>query len=99
MTRVSGTRVLITTILLALIALTPSQTSAPASAQSGGGYDLTWNSIDGGGITFSAGGSYLLGGTIGQPDAGTMSGGSYTLNGGFWVDFLGNRLYLPIIQK
>jgi len=23
-------------------------------------------------------------GTIGQPDAGTMSGGSYTLQGGFW---------------
>ncbi len=85
--------------LLVVIALTTSQTIAPASAQSGGGYDLTWNSIDGGGGMFSTGGSYSLGGTIGQADAGTMSGGSYTLNGGFWVDFPGNRLYLPIIQK
>ncbi len=85
--------------LLVVIALTTSQTIAPASAQSGGGYDLTWNSIDGGGGMFSMGGPYSLGSTIGQFDAGMMSGGSYTLNGGFWVDFFGNRLYLPIIQK
>ncbi len=92
-------RVFIALAILILIALTTSQTVRPASAQSGGGYDLTWNTIDGGGVTFSAGGSYLLGGTMGQPDAGAMSGGSYTLNGGFWVDFQSHRLYLPIIQK
>ncbi len=85
--------------LLILIALTTSQTIAPASAQSGGGYDLTWNTIDGGGAMFSTGGAYSLGGTIGQYDTGTMSGGSYALNGGFWVDFLGNRLMLPLILK
>ncbi len=85
--------------ILILIALTTSRTLAPASAQSGGGYDLTWNTIDGGGATFSIGGPYSLGGTIGQPDAGTLSGGAYTLNGGFWVDLMGNRLYLPIIVK
>lgn len=70
-----------------------------ASAQSGGIYDLTWNSIDGGGVTSSIGGAYSLGGTIGQPDAGTLSGGTYTLNGGFWVDTFGNRLNLPLIVK
>lgn len=52
-------------------------------AQTGGGYDLSWNTWDGGGGT-SAGGSYEISGTIGQPDAGVMSGGSYTLSGGFW---------------
>jgi LPXTG-site transpeptidase (sortase) family protein len=52
-------------------------------AQSGG-YDLSWWTVDGGGATFSTGGSYRLGGTIGQPDAGELSGGSYTLYGGFW---------------
>lgn len=74
---------------------------APASAQSGGGYDLTWNSIDSGGGTFSTGGNYSLGGTIGQPDAGTQSGGSYTLTGGFWVslDVLGFKLNLPLIVR
>ena len=42
-------------------------------AQLGGGFDLSWNTIDGGGATFSSGGTYRLGGT-GQPDAGTHSG-------------------------
>jgi len=62
--------------------------TATTMAQSGGSYDLTWNTIDGGGGT-SSGGSITLTGTIGQPDAGVMSGGSLTLSGGFWfpLDF------------
>jgi hypothetical protein len=72
-------------------------------AQSGGGYDLTWNTVDGGGYTFSTGGGYSLGGTIGQPDAGPpLSGGGYTLNGGFWHGAAGggrNIYYFPIIMK
>lgn len=70
-----------------------------ALAQTGGGYDLTWSTIDGGGGT-SNGGAYTLGGTIGQPDAGTLSGGTYTLIGGFWNDALQLlRLYLPVILQ
>jgi Dockerin type I domain len=45
--------------------------------------DLSWNTVDGGGGT-STGGSYVLGGTIGQPDAASMSGGTFALAGGFW---------------
>ena len=54
-------------------------------AQSGGGYDLTWNTFDGGGGT-STGGGYALSGTVGQPDANTqtLAGGGYKLSGGFW---------------
>jgi hypothetical protein len=55
-----------------------------AFAQSGGVYNLTWNTFDGGGATFVTGGNFSLGGTIGQPDAGAMSGGTFTLAGGFW---------------
>ena len=40
--------------------------------------------MDGGGATFSTGSGYTLGGTIGQPDAGALSGGGTTLGGGFW---------------
>ncbi len=47
-------------------------------------YDLTWHSIDGGG-GFSAGGSFELEGTIGQPDAGILTGGNFELSGGFWA--------------
>ena len=57
-----------------------------ASAQTGGGYDLTWNTVDGGGETFSTGGEFELSGTIGQPDAGVMEGGEFTLAGGFWFE-------------
>ena len=51
--------------------------------QTGGDYDLTWSTINGGGGT-SSGGDFVLSGTIGQPDAGTMAGGDYRLEGGFW---------------
>lgn len=46
-------------------------------------YAIAWFTIDGGGGT-SSGGAYSLSGTIGQPEAGMMTGGSYTLQGGFW---------------
>jgi hypothetical protein len=72
-------------------------------AQSGGGYDLSWNTVDGGGVTFSVGGGYELGGTAGQPDAGVLSGGGYTLGGGFWrggaVALPPYRVYLPLVMK
>ena len=46
-------------------------------------YSIGWAKIAGGGGT-STGGVYSVSGTIGQPDAGAMSGGNYTLQGGFW---------------
>ena len=71
-----------------------------ARAQTGGGYDLTWNSIDGGGATFSTGGGYSLGATVGQADAGAASGGVYTLSGGFWAGIPANyNAYVPIALK
>jgi hypothetical protein len=68
-------------------------------AQSGGGYDLTWSTVDGGGGS-SAGGGYTLSATVGQPDAGTsLSGGGYTLAGGFWASGSPTRLYLPLLGR
>lgn len=46
---------------------------------------IQWYTIDGGGGTFSTQGDYALGGTVGQPDAGAMSGASFDLFGGFWL--------------
>ena len=47
-------------------------------------YSIDWSTIDGGGGT-STGATYQVTGTIGQPDAGaTMSGGNYSVDGGFW---------------
>jgi hypothetical protein len=54
----------------------------PALAQTGGRYELSWSTIDGGGGTAS-GGPYKINCTIGQPDAAYSSGGNYELLGGF----------------
>ena len=63
-------------------------------------YEISWWTVDGGGYTFSEGGSYKLGGTIGQPDAGgPLSGGSYSLVGGFWAYEPQYLLYMPILLK
>ena len=45
-------------------------------------FSIDWFTIDGGGGT-SAGGNLSVSGTIGQPDVGTLTGGNYTLRGGF----------------
>jgi hypothetical protein len=50
---------------------------------SGQSYTLDRFTIANGGGT-SSGGGYSVSGTIGQPDAGELSGGDYTLRGGFW---------------
>jgi hypothetical protein len=67
----------LTIALLLLLALSGAQ------AQN---YSIDWFTIDGGGGT-STGGVFSVSGTIGQPDAGHMSGGNYTLDGGFWAIF------------
>ena len=72
--RLSHANCAIATLLLAF-------TLSAAHAQS---YTIDWQTIDGGGGT-STGGVYSVTGTIGQPDAGpAMSGGNFTLQGGFW---------------
>lgn len=43
-------------------------------------------SIDGGGGT-SSGGSFSVSGTVGQPDAGKMSGGNFGVESGLWSLF------------
>ena len=55
-----------------------------ASVSHAQSFSIDWFTIDGGGGT-STGGVYSVSGTIGQPDAGpTMSGGNYSVDGGFW---------------
>ena len=86
-------------LLIGISTANAQHTTDPAAPQSGS-YDLSWYTIDGGGATFSVGGSYSLGGTIGQPDAGSMNGGSYQLNGGFWGGASINyNIYLPLVLK
>lgn len=69
--------------LAAALALAIGVTTFAAAAHA---YDpLTWRSFDGGGVAFANGGGYRLGATIGQPDAGSLAAGNFTLRGGFWI--------------
>jgi hypothetical protein len=80
-------------LLLALGPLAVAQVGTPT---------LSWWTVDGGGGTAS-GDVYTISGTVGQPEAGGVSGdGHYTVSGGFWDAASppppGN-LYLPIIGR
>jgi hypothetical protein len=46
-------------------------------------FAIDWFTLDGGGGR-STGGVYAVSATVGQPDAGRMSGSNLTLEGGFW---------------
>lgn len=66
-------------------------------------FSLVWWTVDGGGGAASAGSGFTLGGTAGQPDAGTMANSTYTLRGGFWTGggpaAVGYGVYLPAVFK
>lgn len=68
-------------------------------------FELSWFTMDGGGGT-SSGGDFSLSGTIGQPDAGSMSNDGFSLEGGFWapsfdptVEPSDYEIYLPLLMK
>ena len=48
--------------------------------------EISRSNVDGGGVLRSTGGTFELSGTIGQPDAGVMTGGDFILTGGFWFE-------------
>jgi len=85
-----GLCVLISATVLAVPALGLGNDNniGETSAARGADYDLSWHTIDGGGVMFSTGGDFELSGTIGQPDAGGPllgpPGSGYELTGGFW---------------
>jgi hypothetical protein len=85
----------------AMLALTLLVITGRAAAQTGGGYDLSWSTVDSGG---GAGvhNQLRLVGTIGQPDTETMTGGSYRLGGGFWGNGVAverHKIFLPLVIK
>ena len=86
------------TIIAILLMVTGS-----SLASSGGDYEISFYTIDGGGNT-SSGGIYEVTGTIGQPDASgaltAVSGGTFSLFGGFWGGgFLDYFTFIPLVLK
>jgi hypothetical protein len=71
-----------------------------AQAQTGDGYDLSWNTLESGGRAEAAGGGYSLTGNFGQPDASaSLIGDGYSLVGGFWSGIPAYYQKLPVIVK
>jgi hypothetical protein len=81
-------------ILLLVLLLLAFAGSALAQTQ---GYDLGWFAVGGGGE--SSGGGYELSATTGQSAAGELSGGAYTLRGGFWGAPAVQTIYLPLVVR
>ncbi len=69
-------RFILPTLAMLAAGLLVAAAAAPAA-------EVNPSTIDNGGVT-SAGGTYAVTGSIGQPDAGELSGGSFVLGGGFW---------------
>lgn len=67
--------------LVAAVAVWTTTFATPARAAD----PITWRTIDCGGVSFTTSGNLRLGATIGQADAGQLSGGAFTLRGGFWI--------------
>jgi hypothetical protein len=81
-------KLLAISLLLAAICL-------PAFGQS---YSIDWFQIAGGGGT-STGGVYSVSGTIGQHDAGgPMTGGNFSLTGGFWALYAVQTPGAPVLS-
>lgn len=87
-------------VFVAAAALTGGVAALQAAPESpNASYAIPWWTVDGGGGV-SQGGPYSLSGTIGQPDVDTSSGGSYTLEGGFWSGAAyPYQTYLPRLQR
>jgi len=84
--------------MILLLTLALLMCTSLASAQ--GGYGISWWTVDGGGTTYSTGGGYRLGGTVGQADVGVLMGGPYALSGGFWARaIVPYHVYVPVLLR
>lgn len=72
---------------------------AAALAQTSGGmYDLHWRTLTGGGP--ASGGNYGVQAAIGQPLAGTSSGGTYSVSSGFFGGGIEKyKRFLPVLAR
>lgn len=89
---------IILTILITVLALISSTTTV--TTQSWNDYNLWWT-VDCGGASNLTAGAYTLGNSIGQADAGVLTGGDYVLLGGFWhVRMIPDyTIFLPLVMR
>jgi hypothetical protein len=84
---------ILTKLMLAALLLVGSRSALRAQ-----NYSIDWYKVADGGGT-STGGVFSISGTLGQPDAGLpMSGGIYSLSGGFWALFAVQTPGAPLLR-
>ena len=89
---------LIITILAVTLAV--ALTGSTASAQTGDGYDLSWNVIGGGGTGPQTGDGFSLRSTAGQVIIGPAGGSSPDLCAGYWCRAIAYfDVLLPAVLK
>jgi hypothetical protein len=91
---------LVVVITLSVGLLAHAQIDGPRTSRAGA-YSLSWWTVDGGAAALGGEG-YSLAGSVGQPDAGVLTGGGYTVGGGFWGGgalAVERRLYLPLVLR
>lgn len=74
---------------------------AASLSMAAGVLEINWWTVDGGGHV-ATGSTFVLSGTVGQPDAGyTLTGGDFAVAGGFWDGLESGEytVYLPTIIK
>jgi hypothetical protein len=98
-------RITLLAAVLAVVLMLAGAAASTAVAQEGvtssapdATYSIPWYTIDGGG-GLSGSETYTLQGTAGQPDAGAMIGGGYTLTGGYWYTRAAHGIWMPLLIK
>jgi hypothetical protein len=87
--------------LLIVLILTGTVLVGIAYAQTGSGFDLSWNVISGGGGSGPMTGSgYKVTATLGQTAVGSSSGSGFSISHGFWnIGIISYLLNLPATLK
>ena len=92
-------------VLLLALALGGVLAWAVAPAAPTTGESMGWVVVPAGGMTYGQGDGIALGSTIGQPAAGSGSGGEFTTESGWWAaaaagsEAAGMRNYLPFVVR
>ena len=85
--------------VLALANQPPVHASEASALLTASGDTLMHWTVDGGGGS-SSGSGYTIAGTAGQPDAGVLTGSSYTLTGGFWGGMPERSpIFVPVVRR
>ena len=100
MTLCAGLGLMVLILLISLVALHFARANPVLAAPGSAAYEITWWTMDSGGSNALAANGYTLSGTVGQPDAASLTDGSYQLLSGFWPGTIPwHSIFLPLVVR